>query len=159
MAVKHFLATLAILGPALTSGFTRWEPGEAAIVRTIASGSPCLDTTDELADINYKLLSGFLLSADSTHVVLKSQMNLPLTSGVPVVVSDTLICRKYRRAIDSLSGKLGSAGVAQPDTTRAIAVFSVDSLFVAVDVYSVEQARASVWQLFRSSGVRIGQIR
>ena len=130
-----------------------------AVNRDIASG-PCASTAAPETNAIQSSLVGFLLRDDSLARSTRTSRLLPTAGGSnAVLVADTLTCRRLRRAIDSLSGLWSQPSLAQPDSTREIWVFSVDSMLVAVDLLSVRQENRSDWMAFRPSGIRVGQWR
>lgn len=105
-------------------------------------------------------LTGFFARNDSLAVSTRSTRLLASTSDVlPVLVADTMVCKRVRRAVDSLSGLWHHPTLQQPDSNRAIWLFYADSMLVALDLDAARPENRSDWMVFRPSGIRVGQWR
>lgn len=140
-----------------------------ALVLTAAAagaGAPVHQTTttscgsDSSEVVNFDgSLRAFLSRSDSVNLKIRNMFHLPLSTGtLPAVVSDTIVCRSIRRAIDSLSGAWGDSTRLQPDSMRSIHVFSVDTRYVVADVTLTTSMHRGIdgWQVFTRDFRRLG---
>ena len=150
---RHLFAILIVVGaPTMGAGHSAqavpWFEG------------PCADRDAERTGIVQGALQAFLNRDDDVARRVRSERGLPVAPSVVArVVGDAAVCRRLRRAVDSLSGRRDHLSLPQPDSTRAVFVFQVDSMFVLCDLDGVRPETRSDWQVFRPAGIRVGQWR
>ena len=116
--------------PSIASGSNRGS------VSSQTSQIDVCSPNDTITEITIGVLGSFLSETGPISVSIRDSFGLSAgtASGI-VLVSDTAVCRRVRRKLDSL--------VALPvaDTTRRVFIAKVDSMFVVNDLVS---ARLSV---------------
>lgn len=153
-AVRRLLTVSTVVG-ALTTGV-----GSNAQAALRPSAGPCAERDAERTGIVQGALQAFLDRDDDVARMVRTARGLPGAPGVVArFVVDPAVCRRLRRAVDSLSGRWGHPSFSQPDSTRAVFVFHVDSLLVVLDLDGVRPETRSDWQVFRPAGIRVGQWR
>ena len=106
---------------------------------------------DTITDITIGILGSFLSETDPIPVSIRDSLGLSAgaASGI-VLVSDTAVCRRVRRTLDSM--------VALPvsDTTRRIFIARVDSMFVVNDPSSGRDYVSGSFFVFSPSYAFVG---
>ena len=146
------IAVLAALSPRAQAASLRPHHQQA-----LTSCAPDTASARQLAET---VVGAFLNRSDSLAIRIRRQVHLPSSAGAGVLaVQDSIVCRRVRSAIDSLSGLAAHPALAQSDSTRSLIVFAVDTLYVAIDVHSAQPHARSDWQVFTHDFRRLGMWR
>lgn len=104
------------------------------------SVGPCATASDPIATHYYRHLGEFLSRTDTVATSIRTGLGLPAGGATVAVVNDTIVCRAIRRVQDSLLTGGFNAGAPGTDTTRALLITAMDSMYVVAD-FAVPQNR------------------
>lgn len=130
---KSLLVLLAVLfAPALVFARPSRSPADASWTRAAAAAGlhPCTTENDGVSLTN-DLLLRFLGSSDSVSVNIRESIGLPTGVTGPIILeTDTVVCRRLRRVLDSL------VYAPAADSMRNVYMARVDTMFVVKDMES-----------------------
>lgn len=109
-------------------------------------------------DAMEEILRAYLARTGPEAVQTRRTFHLSLDASiVPVFVRDSTVCYGIRKAIDSLSGEWSRpySTIAQPDSTRALYIFAVDTILVAGDL---ERGIHGATHIFTRRFVRLARL-